>query len=119
MVSEGGFGLLQRKGRDERAWVREALRQRCVVEDNIYLSDWQRWAYALKAAACIILGRYGARGEDECDFETTWYDGIAVAVDNGVATYSIDWGSGRDWDVMAVGRGLRNWWYEIGSDGYP
>lgn len=104
--------------REKTGWVWDALKGRATVEMNWSLKRRQRWWYTLKAIVCVAFGWEDNRSiwdrplEDPDHVEITFID---------FHRYSHhEFGDAADWTYLAVGHGIRRYWYfTIGYTGYP
>ena len=108
--------------RDIRTWVWPILVHRAKFEGNWYLTKPKQIAYTIKALICLFLYL------DEMAGRRFWVhegllgypeDPVEVAFGGYAKTFNFEFGEGATWEYFAVGHGWRNWYYYIGSTGYP
>lgn len=107
-IAENFRGALSDRWRLTRA----CLRGRARHEWNWGLTRALRWAYTLKAVACVWLGRWHDRvGGDYDDPVEVGYLGGGRGFDGEYTTY---W-----WEVLVVGYGWGRWWVDERQDSSP
>lgn len=92
-----------------RMVVGYALRQHAKWNQELPLRKWQRWAYTLKAIICMLMGRWRNLYGD--------LDAVGSIATWGSRAYSSPYGTEHEWQELAVGRGLRDWHYDIYTNG--
>lgn len=98
-------------------WLPLIIKQHCKHEQNYYLKRRHQIGYTLKAIICLLLNRDEYRGKGHLDLANT---PVEVAMSNFHRWQHWEYGDAADWDYFGVGPYWRsNWFFYIGSAGYP
>lgn len=90
--------------------IKKCIQRRGKIEQDIYLTHWQRWFYTAKAIVCIALNRWW---DGQWDYADNY---VAIGIWNGGSSMGQDYETIYWWERIEVATDWRDWHVIMTSD---